>query len=49
MRKLIATFATVLALTGVGLATHSATSDPPDDAFFPRKQTLSLLMHSARL
>jgi hypothetical protein len=48
MRKLIATVATALALTGVGLATHSATSDSPDDALFPRKETLSLLMHSAR-
>jgi hypothetical protein len=32
MRKLIATVAAALALAGVGLATHTATSDTPTDA-----------------
>jgi hypothetical protein len=32
MRKLITTIAAALALAGVGLATHHATSDAPDDA-----------------
>ena len=32
MHKLIATIAAALALAGVGLATHTATSDTPADA-----------------
>ena len=32
MRKLVATIAAALALGGVGLATHAATSDAPADA-----------------
>ncbi len=48
MRKLIATIAAALALAGVGLATYSTTSDTSDDALFPRKSTLELLMRSAR-
>jgi hypothetical protein len=36
MRKLIATIAATLALAGVGLATHTATSDAPADASFTR-------------
>jgi hypothetical protein len=32
MRKLIATVAAALALAGVGLATHTATSETPADA-----------------
>jgi hypothetical protein len=34
MRKLVATIAAALALSGVGLATHTATSDAPADARF---------------
>ncbi len=34
MRKLIATIAAALALAGVGLATHTAMSDAPTDAWF---------------
>jgi hypothetical protein len=49
MRKLLATIAAALALGGVGLAAHSTTSDPPDDALFPRRSTLEIMMRSARL
>jgi hypothetical protein len=34
VRKLIATIAAALALAGVGLATHTTTSDAPADARF---------------
>jgi hypothetical protein len=34
MRKLIATIAAAFALAGVGVATHTATSDAPADASF---------------
>ena len=34
VRKLIATIAAALALAGVGLATHTTTSDAPADAWF---------------
>ena len=36
MRKLTATIAATLALAGVGLVTHAATSDAPADASFTR-------------
>ena len=32
MRKLLASIAAAIALAGVGLATHTATSDAPTDA-----------------
>jgi hypothetical protein len=49
MRKLIATLATALALTGVGLATYTTTSDTHDTALYPRQSNLKVLMSSARL